>query len=163
MRLLLIPVLALLLTACSKAPEAPGVPVPVPVTSAPAPPVPVTKVNLNTASTADFLEIPSVGQKMAHEFEEYRPYASIREFRKEMAKYVAGDQITAYEEFVFVPVDPNRCDAATMAQLPGLEPAQAEALVAARPFATPQDFLDALAKHVTADELAKAPMYLVEP
>ena len=33
--------------------------------------------NLNNTAEKDFKMIPGVGDKMAHEFEEYRPYTSI--------------------------------------------------------------------------------------
>ena len=43
------------------------------------------KLNLNTASANDFLaNIPGLGNRMVHEFEEYRPYRSIQQFRREM-------------------------------------------------------------------------------
>jgi DNA uptake protein ComE-like DNA-binding protein len=48
----------------------------------------VTKFNLNTASEADFLTIPNVGNRMVREFMEYRPYTSIGQFRREIGKYV---------------------------------------------------------------------------
>jgi DNA uptake protein ComE-like DNA-binding protein len=38
-------------------------------------------MNLNTTAEADFKMIPGVGDRMAHEFEEYRPYTSIKQFR----------------------------------------------------------------------------------
>ena len=37
-------------------------------------------INLNTALRQDILLIPGVGPRMAHEFEEYRPYSSIEQF-----------------------------------------------------------------------------------
>jgi len=46
------------------------------------------KINLNTASRENILLIPGVGSRMAHEFEEYRPYASMEQFRREIGKYV---------------------------------------------------------------------------
>ena len=50
---------------------------------------PKAKLNINTASQADFLgTIPGSGNRMVHEFEEYRPYKSILQFRKEIGKYV---------------------------------------------------------------------------
>ena len=40
--------------------------------------------NLNTTAEADFKMIPGVGDRMAHEFEEYRPYLKLEQFRKEI-------------------------------------------------------------------------------
>ncbi|MBV1860576.1 MAG: hypothetical protein KUG77_19340, partial [Nannocystaceae bacterium] len=78
--------------------------------------------------------IPGVGDKIAHEFDEYRPYASITQFRKELGKYVDADTLTAYERHVFVPVAFNVCDAATLQQIPGIDGAAAETLIAGRPY-----------------------------
>ena len=39
-------------------------------------------MNLNTTAEDDFKIIPGVGDRMAHEFEEYRPYTSIASIQK---------------------------------------------------------------------------------
>lgn len=57
-------------------------------------------INLNTASEADILLIPGVGRKMAHEFEEYRPYSSMEQFRREIGKYVDEDEVARLEMYV---------------------------------------------------------------
>ena len=95
---------------------------------------PGTRINLNTAEESEFKAVPGVGDKMAHEFEEYRPYASITQFRKEMGKYVDEATIAGYEKHVFVPIAFNDCDAATLQQIPGVDAAKAETLVAGRPY-----------------------------
>ena len=74
------------------------------------------RVNLNTGTRAEFGEIPGVGNRMIREFMEYRPYVSIRQFRREIGKYVSDEQVAAYEQYVFVPIDPNEADAATLQQ-----------------------------------------------
>lgn len=140
-----------------QAPEAPPVTEPAPPAPPEAPPAAITKLNVNTA-TDDALKatIPGLGDKMAHEFEEYRPYVSITQFRKEMGKYVDAATIEGYEQYVFVPVDPDNCDAATLAQLPGVDQAAAEALVAARPYADRAAFLAKLGETVSADDASVA-------
>ena len=57
-------------------------------------------INLNSASRADILLIPGVGGKMAHEFEEYRPYSSMEQFRREIGKYVDQDEVARLEMYV---------------------------------------------------------------
>ena len=57
-------------------------------------------INLNTASEADILLIPGVGRKMAHEFEEYRPYSSMEQFRREIGKYVDDEEVARLEMYV---------------------------------------------------------------
>ncbi len=57
-------------------------------------------INLNTASRENILLIPGVGRRMAHEFEEYRPYTSMEQFRREMAKYVDDAEVARLEMYV---------------------------------------------------------------
>jgi DNA uptake protein ComE-like DNA-binding protein len=119
------------------------------------------KLNLNTASEEEFkAAIPGFGDRMAHEFEEYRPYKSIQQFRKEIAKYVSASQVAEYEKYVFVPVSENESDAATLQQIPGLDAAEAQELIAGRPYASREAFISKLATKVSADELAVARTYL---
>lgn len=127
----------------------------------PAASVSQAKLNLNTASESEFLAaIPDLGKRMTHEFEEYRPYRSIQQFRREMGKYVKPEQIAEYEKHVYVPITPNEADAATLQQIPGLDAKEAEALIAARPYASSDAFLAKLAGSVSAAEVAIAKSYL---
>jgi DNA uptake protein ComE-like DNA-binding protein len=57
-------------------------------------------IKLNTASRENILLIPGVGGRMAHEFEEYRPYTSMEQFRREMAKYVDDEEVARLEKYV---------------------------------------------------------------
>ena len=57
-------------------------------------------INLNTASRDDILLIPGVGRRMAHEFEEYRPYSSMEQFRREIGKYVDEEEVARLEMYV---------------------------------------------------------------
>ena len=57
-------------------------------------------INLNDAKRSDILLIPGVGKKMAHEFEEYRPYSNIEQFRREIGKYVDEQEVARLEQYV---------------------------------------------------------------
>jgi DNA uptake protein ComE-like DNA-binding protein len=57
-------------------------------------------INLNTASRADIMLIPGMTNRMAHEFEEYRPYKNIEQFRKEIGKYVDAKEVARLESYV---------------------------------------------------------------
>lgn len=59
-------------------------------------------INLNTASDADILSIPGMGNRMLREFKEYRPYKSIEQFRKEIGKYVDQKEVARLERYVVV-------------------------------------------------------------
>lgn len=152
----------LLLPACggAEAPEAPEAPAVTDTAMTPAAPAPAAapaaKVNLNTADRAAFLALPGVTERMAHEFEEYRPYVSIRQFRREIGKYVDADQVAAYEQHVFVPIGYNESDAETVQQIPGLDAAAAQALVDGRPYASADAFLQAVEARAGAAARAAA-------
>ncbi|WP_423224470.1 hypothetical protein [Candidatus Amarolinea aalborgensis] len=122
------------------------------------------KLNLNTASSDELLAgVPGAGSRMVREFLEYRPYASILQFRQELGKYISAEQIAAYEQYVYVPIAVNTADAATLQQIPGLDAAAAAALIAARPYASHADFLAKLAGYVSETQLAAASAYLSAP
>jgi DNA uptake protein ComE-like DNA-binding protein len=59
-------------------------------------------LDLNTASDADLLTIPGLGQRMLREFKEYRPYQNIEQFRREIGKYVSKDEVARLERYVVV-------------------------------------------------------------
>lgn len=62
------------------------------------------KVDLNNGDLADYELIPSSLSpgKLAHEFEEYRPYESMGDFTREMAKYVSEDEVAYLTRFVMI-------------------------------------------------------------
>jgi DNA uptake protein ComE-like DNA-binding protein len=57
-------------------------------------------INLNRASDEDILSIPGMGKRMLREFKEYRPYANIEQFRKEIGKYVDKKEVARLERYV---------------------------------------------------------------
>ena len=57
-------------------------------------------VNLNTATDAEILTIPGLGQRMLREFKEYRPYKSMEQFRREIGKYVSKEEVARLERYV---------------------------------------------------------------
>ena len=110
------------------------------------------RLNLNTSTREEFGEMPGVGNRMVREFMEYRPYASIRQFRREIGKYVNEEQVAAYEQYVFVPIDRNEADAETLMQIPGVDEDTAATLIEARPYADAAAFLAQLAALVELNE-----------
>ena len=97
---------------------------------------------------------------MIREFQEYKPYVSIQQFRREIGKYVGDAQVVEYEHYVYVPISVNSSDAETLQQIPGLDAAEADAVIADRPFGSQDDFLTKLSEYVSADELKIAKSYL---
>lgn len=58
------------------------------------------RLDLNAASDEEIKLIPGVGDRMAHEFEEYRPYDAIERFRREIGKYVDEAEVARLERYV---------------------------------------------------------------
>src|SRR6185436_9968215 len=98
--------------------------------------------------------------RMVREFFEYRPYISILQFRKEIGKYVSAEQVAAYEQYVYVPIDVDQADTATLQQLPGVDAAIADALIAGRPYSSNQAFLAKLGGYVASANVKLAEAYL---
>jgi DNA uptake protein ComE-like DNA-binding protein len=59
-------------------------------------------LDLNGASKEEILLIPGVGNRMQHEFEEYRPYRNIEQFRREIGKYVDEAEVARLERYVTI-------------------------------------------------------------
>jgi DNA uptake protein ComE-like DNA-binding protein len=57
-------------------------------------------IELNTASRADIMLIPGMTARMAHEFEEYRPYRNIDQFNREIGKYVNAGEVARLRSYV---------------------------------------------------------------
>lgn len=121
-----------------------------------------TLINLNTGTDDEFGAIPDVGRRMIREFNEYRPYISIQQFRREINKYIDMEQVAAYEAYLYVPIDINRADAETFQQIPGVDQVVAEALITLRPFDSNDVFLTALGEHLPPWEVEFAGNFLAD-
>lgn len=120
-----------------------------------APAVAMTKINLNTATDDEILAVPNTGRRMLREFKEYRPYTTILQFRREIGKYVDDATVAAFEQYVYVPIDINNADAATLQQT-GIDQTAAEAIIAARPFADKAAFMAKLGEYLQGAQLTAA-------
>ena len=111
--------------------------------------------NLNTTDEEDFKIIPGVGDRMAHEFEEYRPYTSIKQFRREIGKYVDEDEVTRYENYVFVPIELNTASEEDIKALPGVGNRMAHEFQEYRPYTNLAQFRMEIGKYVDNKELVR--------
>jgi DNA uptake protein ComE-like DNA-binding protein len=59
-------------------------------------------IDLNTAKGDEILLIPGIGKRLQHEFEEYRPYKSMDQFRREIGKYVDKAEVARLEQYVTI-------------------------------------------------------------
>ena len=112
-------------------------------------------INLNTASRAEILLIPGVGPRMAHEFEEYRPYIAIAQFRREIGKYVDDDEVARLEQYVFVPINLNTATDEHILSIPGVGKRMLHEFKEYRPYTNILQFRREIGKYVDDDEVAR--------
>ena len=111
--------------------------------------------NLNTTAEADFKMIPGVGKKMAHEFEEYRPYISVKQFKKEIGKYVDDEEVERYLNYVFVPVELNTASEEDIKALPGVGKKMTHEFEEYRPYVNLAQSRKEIGKYVDDNELKR--------
>ena len=111
--------------------------------------------NLNTTEEKDFKMIPGVGDKMAHEFEEYRPYTSILQFKREIGKYVDKQEVARYLDYVFVPVELNTSSEDDIKELPGIGKKMTHEFLEYRPYKNLAQFRKEVGKYVDDKELSR--------
>ena len=112
-------------------------------------------INLNTASREEILAIPNLGNRMAHEFEEYRPYAAMAQFRREIGKYVDDDEVERLAAYVFVPVNLNTASDEEILAIPGVGQRMLHEFKEYRPYENMAQFEREIGKYVDDDEVAR--------
>lgn len=117
-------------------------------------------VNLNTASREEILLIPGVGNKMLHEFEEYRPYKALAQFRREIGKYVDAKELARLEGYVFVPIDLNTASDEDILTIPGLGRRMLHEFKEYRPYKAIEQFRREIGKYVDKNEVARLERYV---
>ncbi|MFT5143217.1 MAG: DNA uptake protein ComE-like DNA-binding protein [Rhodothermales bacterium] len=117
-------------------------------------------LNLNDAGREEILMIPGVGDRMAHEFEEYRPYVSMAQFRREMGKYVDDAEVERLASFVFVPIDLNTATEEEILAIPGVGARMLREFREYRPYASMEQFNREIGKYVDDVELARLARYV---
>lgn len=118
-------------------------------------------VNLNTASQDEILLIPGAGKRMAHEFDEYRPWKTWAQFDKEISKYVGQPETDRLKQYVFIPVNLNTATDEDILSIPGAGPRMVHEFKEYRPWKTKQQFEKEIGKYVGATEVARLWRYVV--
>lgn len=118
-------------------------------------------INLNTASDDEIKLIPGVGDKMAHEFEEYRPYAKMAQFRREIGKYVDEQEVARLEQYVFVPIDLNTATEEEILAIPGVGKKMAHEFEEYRPYSSMEQFRREIGKYVDEKEVTRLERYVM--
>jgi len=118
------------------------------------------QLNLNSASEEEILLIPGLGKRMLHEFQEYRPYKTIAQFRKEIGKYVDQKEVARLEQYVFVPIRLNSASDDDMLTIPGLGKRMLREFKEYRPYKNMEQFRKEIGKYVDKKEVARLEKYV---
>jgi DNA uptake protein ComE-like DNA-binding protein len=117
-------------------------------------------INLNTGTREEILLIPRVGNKMFHEFLEYRPYKALAQFHREIGKYVDDKELARLEQYVFVPVHLNTASDADIQTIPGVGSRMLHEFKEYRPYKSIEQFRREIGKYVDKTELARLERYV---
>jgi DNA uptake protein ComE-like DNA-binding protein len=118
-------------------------------------------INLNTATAAEIMLIPGAGKRMAHEFEEYRPWRSYAQFEKEIGKYVDAKEVARLAQYTFIPLNLNTATQADFMTIPGAGKRMAHEFEEYRPWKTQAQFEKEIGKYVDAKEVKRFWRYMV--
>ena len=117
-------------------------------------------INLNTATEDEIALIPGMSPRMIHEFQEYRPYRSLEQFRREIGKYVDDDEVLRLEPYIFVPLGLNSATAEQLATIPGMTSRMVHEFLEYRPYRSLEQFRREIGKYVDEDEVARLESYV---
>ena len=97
---------------------------------------------------------------MLHEFQEYRPYRALAQFRREIGKYVDDKEVARLEQYVFVPIDLNTATDADILTIPGMGQRMLREFKEYRPYKAMQQFRREIGKYVDDKEVARLERYV---
>ena len=117
-------------------------------------------VNLNTATAAEIVLIPGAGKRMAHEFDEYRPWTSFAQFDREIGKYVDAAEVQRLKSYTFIPLKLNTASEADFMSIPGVGKRMAHEFDEYRPWKTKAQFEKEIGKYVDEKEVARLWRYV---
>ena len=117
-------------------------------------------INLNTASEEALYMVPGINRRMVHEFDEYRPYTSMEQFRREIGKYVDEPEVARYEQYVFSPLDLNSATREDFAGIPGASNRMVREFLEYQPYENMEEFRREIGKYVDDDEVARFERYM---
>jgi len=117
-------------------------------------------LNLNTASREEILLIPNAGPRMAREFDEYRPYAALAQFRREIGKYVDDEEVARLEQYIFIPINLNTASDEDILSIPGVGARMLREFKEYRPYQNIEQFRREMGKYVDEQEVARMERYV---
>jgi radical SAM superfamily enzyme with C-terminal helix-hairpin-helix motif len=117
-------------------------------------------IDLNDVTNEEILLIPGVGNRMLHEFEEYRPYIALPEFHREIGKYVDDEELARLAQYVYVRIDLNSASEAEILSIPGVGPRMQHEFEEYRPYAAMAQFSREIGKYVDDEEVDRLARYV---
>lgn len=117
-------------------------------------------IDLNSATREEILMVPGIGARMLREFQEYRPYRALAQFRREMGKYVDAAEVARMEQYVFVPIDLNTASDEDILSIPGIGARMLREFKEYRPYKAMAQFEREMGKYVDAKEVARMKRYV---
>ena len=117
-------------------------------------------IDLNDVTGEEILLIPGVGGRMRHEFEEYRPYAGLPEFHREIGKYVDDDELARLAQYVYVRIDLNTASDEAILSIPGVGNRMRHEFDEYRPYSSMAQFRREIGKYVDDDEVGRLERYV---
>ena len=107
-------------------------------------------VNLNTGTREEFLLIPRAGARMAHEFDEYRPWTSWAQFDKEIGKYFKTNpaEVQRFKQYLFIPIDINAASDDVLMTIPGMTSRWVREFKEYRPWKSKEHFQKEIGKYI---------------
>lgn len=117
-------------------------------------------INLNAASREEIALVPGMGPRMIREFLEYRPYASMAVFRREIGKYVNAEEVARLEQYTFVPMNPTTASDEDLMTIPGFGPRMLREFKEYRPWTGAAHFQKEIGKYVNAKEVGRLQAFL---
>jgi DNA uptake protein ComE-like DNA-binding protein len=117
-------------------------------------------IDLNDVTDEEILLIPGVGSRMLHEFEEYRPYAALAQFNREIGKYVDDEELARLAQYVYVRIDLNGASAEDILSIPGVGNRMLHEFEEYRPYAAIAQFRREMGKYVNEGEVARLERYV---
>jgi DNA uptake protein ComE-like DNA-binding protein len=117
-------------------------------------------VNLNLSPRAEILLIPRAGPRMAHEFDEYKPYVNYAQFRREIGKYVNEQEVAHLEQYTYIPIDLNTASDSAILSIPGAGPRVLREFKEYRPYRSIEQFRREMGKYWNEKEVARLERYV---
>jgi len=118
-------------------------------------------VNLNLSPREEILLIPRAGNRMAREFDEYKPYTGgYAQFRREIGKYVNEQEVAHLEQYTFIPIELNTATDSAILSIPGMGPRMLREFKEYRPYPNIEKFRKEIGKYVNEKEVARLERYV---